>query len=222
MIETRNVAELVLDFSLYPRNEISDATVGLLRDAYQAGASLPPVVIDGASSRIVDGFHRVKMYQSNGVDSVECDVRFYATELDLYIDAVKLNRGHGRAFDRYDINRIALRLQQWGITRELVSEIIRIPVAQIERIRVAETKTGHNVIPLKTGLSHLQDRVLTKRQQGAVERYGGQQATFYARQILSLLENDIYPTTPAFVESMNALTETWLRLREKVQTGIAQ
>jgi len=56
------LADLVLDYELYPRVRLSDMYVAELAEALRSGVVLPPVVVDRASNRVVDGFHRVKAH----------------------------------------------------------------------------------------------------------------------------------------------------------------
>ena len=57
------IAEVVLDFDLYPRSQIDSQHVSSMCEAERAGAEFPPIVIDKKSKRVIDGFHRYTKQQ---------------------------------------------------------------------------------------------------------------------------------------------------------------
>ena len=80
-----NLCDLVLDFSLYPRVSVDSTHVRRLHEAFLSGVTLPFVIVDEKSKRVVDGFHRVTMWkQELSADAeVGVEVRSYKTEADL-------------------------------------------------------------------------------------------------------------------------------------------
>src|SRR5688572_5167258 len=93
------ISDLVLDFNLYPRNDVSSVNVTSLIDAIEMGDPIPPPVVDKSSKRVIDGFHRVNAYKRLAHQEIEVTFREYKNEKDMFADAVRLNRAHGRAFD---------------------------------------------------------------------------------------------------------------------------
>lgn len=185
------LAELVLDFELYPRPEVDAVHVRDLVDALQAGDELPPPIVCAQSKRVVDGFHRVRAQtRVLGPDgSIQVELRDYDDDGALFADAASLNARHGRRLTPYDHRRILAKAQELGRTVADVSEWLRVPVGTLER-RALAGAAGNRVVPLKRTVAHLDKQVLTPEQEKANERAGGMNQLFYINQLLNLLESD--------------------------------
>jgi hypothetical protein len=140
-------AELIEDWSLYPRHAVDAAHVGNLARAYTAEVAIPPPVVDEKSKRIVDGFHRVRAWVRafDATTPMEVELHKYRTQKDLLKDAVERNSSHGRLLDSQDRTRAALLLDRAGFqtieiaqalhtTERRVAEVIaRVVVVDGER-----------------------------------------------------------------------------------------
>lgn len=208
MLIDRNL--IVVDETLYPRRTVLDFRVNRLRDALAIGTKFPPIVIESVTHRLVDGRHRMLAYEAAEIDQVEAVERVYSSEADLFADAVRLNAEHGEPLDYYAIKTAVARLQEFGYSREQIGEVVRLPIARIDSIvkGFAVTESG-DALALKGGLGHLANQSLDKRQQAAVSRYGGGQATFYANQLSLLLMNDLWPKSKSFRGAMEKLVALW-------------
>ena len=105
------IAELVLDFSIYPRMDVDGQHVHYLCEAYRAGVELPPLVIDKKSKRVIDGFHRVRMYQREEDEAFKAPVveKTYPSESAILLDAIRYNASHGRTLTQHDRAHCILR-----------------------------------------------------------------------------------------------------------------
>ena len=213
-----NTADIVLDESIYPRTRVSEFSIRRLVFALQAGARFPPLVIEAGTKRLVDGWHRFGAYREEKIETVSIIDKVYATEGELFADAVRLNIGHGEALDQYCTRNAIIRLTDYGFTREHISEAVRLPLDQIEKIThgfAMDELTG-KPLALKGGLDYLRGRPLSAGQQAMNRHYSGQKATFYARQIRELLERDMWPNrSEKFIHEMDLLTELWLSMRHR-------
>ncbi len=215
MIKNIKVAELVLDFDFYPRNDVSAEHVSRLMDAIKMGVKLPPVIVDAKTKRVVDGFHRTRGYQKLNIEKIPADLREYASDAELYEDAVAANTAHGRPLDSYDLRRIIERMIELGFERGRIEEIVKIPAVKFDSLRRnSAVGASGRIIPLKRGLEHLQHTNLTDKQRHAVEGYGGMNAAFYAGQLTSLLENKMLKATPEVISRLDRILELWQAERE--------
>jgi ParB/Sulfiredoxin domain len=215
------IEKIVVDEAIYPRSSVSDFNVSRLVAALSTGAKLPPIVCEAKTMRIVDGRHRYEAYIKKGLKTIEVTQKVYASEADLFADAVRCNIGHGEPLDSYNVRSAIIRLSEYGYAKEAISEVVRLPLEQIEKIErgyASEQGTGRP-LALKGGLSHLKGTQLTPRQQEINRHYSGGKAVFYARQIADLLENDMWPHTESFAYEMNRLTDLWLERRQKMQAA---
>lgn len=201
-----NVAlrNLVLDDDLYPRQAVDAQHVRALAEALESGATLPPIIVDEATLRIVDGWHRYEaLTRLYGEDAeIEVEARGYTSEADLYADAIRLNASHGRRFSNADHSLIMIRARDLGISTERVGSLVGVPASTLERRFLAATgpvervKTENGVVkrrplvPLKRTLKHLDGQTLTAPQVQANAKAGGMAQSFYSRQLVMLARAD--------------------------------
>jgi hypothetical protein len=208
------VSRIVIDESIYPRSSVSQINVDRLRAALRTGVKLPPLVIEARTNRLVDGRHRHAAFQQESINQCEAIEKVYANDAELFADAIRCNIGHGEPLDHYSIRRAILRLaEEYGYQRETISEIVRLPVPQIEHIEkgfAAKLEDG-KPFAVKGGLPHLAGVSLSAEQREVVKHYSGGKAVFQARQLADLLEHDMWPRKSAsFAAEMNRLTKLWL------------
>lgn len=209
------LAKIKVDETIYPRSGVSEFNVGRLVAALMTGAKLPPLTVEAKTFRLVDGRHRLAAYAKVEVEKAEVTTKVYATEADLFADAVRLNVGHGEPLDNFSVHNAIIRLEAYGWTRERVSEVVRLPVSRIEKIErgFAHTPEGEP-LALKGGLSHLHGQTLTDQQQQTNRHYSGPKATFHLKQLRELLERDMWPQTAMFRAEMDRLVEVWARVNK--------
>lgn len=188
------IAELVEDDAIYPRHVVDDANVARLVRALEAGHVLPPIVAEDVSKRIVDGWHRTRAYYRvlgpTGVADV--DLRHYATEADLILDAIELNAGHGRQLDKMDQARCVLLAERAGIELVRIAAALHQPEQVVVklRLRVADVSPGTpSAVPgteqvvLKRPTLHLAGGHLSDNQAMALASAPGTSYRLLARQL---------------------------------------
>lgn len=166
---TKKVAlsALVQDEALYPRVSIDQTHVQTLAQAIAAGATLPPIVAEDKTLRIVDGVHRrlafLKVHGEEATAPV--DLRKYKSDADLYLAAVALNSSHGRPLSRQDQTRIVLKLREFGVDDKTMSLNLHVPEPVIEKLamRIVFDDAGASV-PAKRGTEYLHGQHLSAGQ----------------------------------------------------------
>lgn len=196
------LAELVLDYTLYPRPSIDSANVTALVAAIEAGATLPEIVVDDKSLRVVDGFHRVAAYRKVFGDdhAIPCQVRNYATDAELFLDAVRLNAAHGRRLTTHDLARSTAIGRKLGATDEQIAYSMGVTSQRFEKL-IAARFTGFKADErpervVKRTVIQLADtgKRLTKDQIGAMPKIGGMSQLYYVNQLHLLIDNDMLDT----------------------------
>ncbi len=198
------LSELVFDFDLYPRAEVDSHHVSVLRAADQAGAVFPPYVIDAASKRVIDGFHRGKKDRmEHGPDcEVECIAKTYRNEGEMFLDAMRYNASHGRALTMYDRARCALRCKKFKLGIVAIAAALGMTPAALQAIgegRTANVRSekdadeGHEVA-LKRTIAHMSGRTISADQQIANGKLSGMQQAFYVNQLIILIESKLLDT----------------------------
>jgi ParB-like chromosome segregation protein Spo0J len=77
---------------------------------------LPPIVVHRATTRVIDGMHRVRAARLRGASHIDA-ILFDGTEHDAFLLAVQLNAVHGLPLSRADRVAAAVRIMsscpQW-------------------------------------------------------------------------------------------------------------
>ena len=207
--------ELIEDFSLYPRSQVDGAHVAQMVHALEAGNILPPIIIDADSKRIVDGFHRVRAWRrASGVGvEVEVEARKYASEKDMYLDAMVLNSRHGKGITGAEQTGAILKAKAFRISVEAIASSLGITqerVASIMENKVASVRQGTTalgrMISLKRSMHHLAGMIITDRQADAMDMLPGQDQALLIRQLCKIIEtNSIDKKNPKVIEGLKAL-----------------
>lgn len=194
MVDTVRVGELVIDYGILPRGGVNFAHVGNLKNAGLAGASFPPMVAERSTKRVVDGLHRYTMYVQLYGEEHDVEVEFcdFADENQLWLAAVEANATHGLAYTAYDRRRILVEAERRGISRDVISSAIKMPIEKADRkletgSAFVKTPVGDRQrVPLRTGLKSLAGRDLNKKQVEA-NRKAGMKAEYYCEALVALL-----------------------------------
>jgi hypothetical protein len=98
------VSEIVQDFSFYFREHTDPQHVRYMRHALESDAEFPPCVVDLKSHKLIDGYHRLAMYQSVKGDDhiVDCIAKSYESDNAMFLDSLRLNRDCKRGITTND------------------------------------------------------------------------------------------------------------------------
>lgn len=204
--QTMPVCDLIEDMAVYPRHAIDNTHVANLALAITSGVTLPPIVAQDKTKRLVDGWHRARAYRRvHGPNHpVQVELVQYKTEADLLLDAVARNSSHGRRLDHIDQARCAIMLERVGVETLKIAAALHVTTARVEQltVRVAKapaesshTVTGSQVVALKRGAAHLAGRKLTKEQVAAHGSLPGTSLTLTARQLEKALRAGLVDLT---------------------------
>jgi len=186
------VSELVLDYDLYPRNNVDSHNVRCIVDAMENEVELPPIVIDKKSKRVVDGFHRTKAAIRHGGPDCEVQVveKSYANESEMFLDAMRYNASHGARLDPCDRARCTIIAERLAIPIDALASALHTSAGKLGDLRNSRTAKGAGglVIPLKRTNRHMAGKRLNKQQEMANERSSGMNQVFYANQLIDLIE----------------------------------
>lgn len=183
-----NAGELVEDFAIYPRNDIDDHYVGQLAEAIRAGATLPPIVADRESHRIIDGFNRRRaVLRACGAQAeIAVLLRTYPDQAAMVTEAIRLNATHGRRLAPFDQIRCISLGERFGISHQELADLLNITQVRLERLGERRSFDG---APLKVTMAHFAGETLTPEQQAFNRKVaGGKPGVWYLRQVIGLLE----------------------------------
>lgn len=203
MSKTIKASMLVEDFTLYPRNQVDDSHINDLVKAIKSGAELPPIIIDRSSKRIVDGFHRFRAFTKLfGPDTdIPAVLKDYASEAELYLDAVRYNAGHGRKLDRHDQTRIVLRLHELQVDDVTIASALHVPEPEVRTLAVRIVyDDGGTAMPQKRGLEHMRGQTLTAGQVAAMKSVRSAEVGRLCIELTKLLDQEMVDYTDPLIE----------------------
>ncbi|KKL28226.1 hypothetical protein LCGC14_2377240, partial [marine sediment metagenome] len=158
-MESIELTELVLDWGLYPRTSLDTTNVRMIVQALEAGETMPPLIVDRTTKKIVDGFHRYHAYLTVLPDNGEVEVEFrdYESTGELFTESLRLNARHGRSLTPLDRANALQRGEEFGLTVEQISGALALTVERataLTKSRSATTPSGEPLM-LKHTLKHL-------------------------------------------------------------------
>lgn len=197
VIETVALSELVEDLEIYPRGSVSMVRVGDLVYAMEAGAQLPPPVIDRDTRKIVDGFHRARAQRKRlGEDgTIDADVQEFADDAAMLLESARLNSVHGQPLGRYDQRVVHIKAKALGVSDEEVAGALNITTTRLLSVSIMEAKAedGGADVPLKQGFKHLGGSYLTREQINEVRKARGAPARAKVGELTRLLRTGLLP-----------------------------
>lgn len=187
-------ASLVLDFGLYPRHQLIGVNLRTLNEALDAGETLPSVIVDRTSKRVIDGFHRVTLALRRDED-IAVEWRTYKDDAAMFLDAVALNARHGVPLEPFDRARCLEIADGFGIGVSTLASALAVNVDVLGALRATRTAFTPKGAPvtIKRSLRHKAGTKLTEKQVKANERSSGWPVSFHANQIVEAIEADLVP-----------------------------
>lgn len=197
---TVKVAELVFDWDLYIRPSIDTSIVRELIEAEQAGEKQEPIVGDRKSRKVIDGWHRCRKELRLHKDDATIEViwKDYKNQGEMLEDSIRLNARRGRRLDKQSHARIAILAKRCKLKIDVVAAAMGVTREYVEgcmeRTAIAPS-TGKSTIgeeiALKRTTLHMAGKKLTKKQVIGNTKAGGHHASYYVRQLLNLIENNL-------------------------------
>lgn len=208
------IVDLVCEEKLYPRIKLGWLTAYQYSQAMKSGSEFPAIVVGSFEGKmyVVDGWHRIEAKKLLKEEYIQATVKTYESFKDMFIDAVKFNATHGRPLSVQEKVRIVELLKQYGIEKEQITEIVKIPFDKIERFSErAIVKPNGTVEYLKsvTAKSGVEDAEQDSFNVRSVESL--------LVQLAELLKSDSF----AFAEKVQGLaTEVYSLLGEKLKLKV--
>lgn len=191
------IAEIVMDYDIYPRSETDPYHVNSMLEAMAAGVEMPPIVIDAKSKRIVDGFHRFKAqrrFDTSGDCAIYAIPMTYKNEAEIISDAIRRNVSHGRALTKHDKAHCLVILERHHLEPTEIASLLNMTteaVGALQTGRIASTMNSRAPVALKRTISHMAGRRLNKEQQEVNTKLSGMDQKFYVRQLLMLIRSNL-------------------------------
>jgi hypothetical protein len=193
MIKKIKISALDIDYSIYPRERMNPYHVEELVEAIKAGVNLPPIRVDKATLKVVDGWHRIEAIRKLEGDKAKIDAELveYGSVADMFQDAIRLNASHGQSLSKMDEAHCLSKAEEFHLEQAVIATLLNITTeraAEIVSNRLAISDTGS--IVLKGSTAHLAGRRLTQEQENYNRNAGGMHQSFYINQVIAMVESD--------------------------------
>ena len=168
----KKLSTLKIDKGLTELRPVNAIFVSRYRQAYRAGADMPPIVIDKKTRRIISGNHRYQaMVEEYGPDhSVDVVEKTFKTERERLEFFVKENATHGNALDGITKKRLSIALAAAGATPEEIASLFNVSVKRVENwgehgaFVVFGNAKKPKLVPMKRGVEVPQGQTISELQ----------------------------------------------------------
>jgi hypothetical protein len=227
---------ILIDETLYPRNQIHWQYIEELLDSLRVGDTLPPVVVGKRDGRyvLIEGRHRYEAHRRKKLTRIAATVA-KEPESQWFRLAVELNTRHGHGLSYQEKLSAGMQLSRMKFSADAISKIIRIPIDEFEKA-VAERGAWSNPEDIKPIVlkAPLVKPLLTKAESGndwkkEAKTVEAQQSSLTGQKVQRLahdltilisqdyVESDNDETIEVLVQLQNALTR-WLEKQKKLVT----
>ena len=100
-------SSIVFDPAIYPRNEWSGRTVERYAEAIATGETLPAIILEETTNRLLDGLHRWKAHQQLGLADIEAEFHQVPDGIPAKLYAASLSARHGDRMTGDDLKAVA-------------------------------------------------------------------------------------------------------------------
>ena len=189
MAELIGLESLIKDYTVYPRDRIVETNVTNMIKALEVGIALPPIVVDRATLRIVDGFHRFEAHRKFFGPDSDIAVEFEEhDDASLFIRAMETNTGHGVSLSQFDKVKCVKKGESFGITRDVIANALGMTRERLEGSITRKTSGDGEI--LKRTVGHFSGKPMTQSQKAFNVKAGGMDQKFYIDQVTALLESN--------------------------------
>jgi len=213
-IATMMAVELVRDWDLWPRFDaagLDGTNVRQMKEFLRAGGSLPAIIVDRISKRLIDGFHRVAALMAVYGDTVEVEVelRDYKNEKEMFVDAIRLNVSQGLKLSQKDKAHAIVKGLKKKISNKALALVLGMRpevYADFKKKRTATTE-DNETLALSHGASELAGKMLTKAQEKYARSASGILPIVHGRILLNALRANCMPLSEEDVVILGELRD---------------
>jgi hypothetical protein len=164
-----------------------------MAESLRAGKTLPPILVEKKTFRVVDGFHRVEAHRrvyGEGAH-IQALMKAWPDEQSMMVEMVECNVGHGRSLTTQDKARCIALLEGTGLVPEQIASALHMTpekVGEMKLERLAQYKM--EPIALKRSTSHFAGTDLSEATHDYNNIAGGHNQSFYVNQVIAMLESE--------------------------------
>lgn len=208
------IAEIMVDETLYPRHKLSDRWIAQLKDAFIAGADIPPIILWEGKNILVDGQHRIEAKRRlEGEEAfINAVYKQFKTKRAMLEFAVSVNAVHGYKLTVWDQVRSLLLLLEMNTPEPEIAKALHVSAERIAKLkeRIKEGP-GDQKVAIKGGNKKLQDSKKLTEAQVAFEvgARSGMPLAYHLHQVIGALKAGIVEFDEKTVGLFDELIEAY-------------
>lgn len=213
---TMNIADIILDYNIYPRHEVEQLRVNEYCNSLKAGAKFPPVIICSDTKRVADGFHRVSMYKKCKVEEIEVEKVKFNDEPELIWWSINWNAQHGLKLTRYDQTRCLNIGREYGLSDDRIAQALCMTVDKIysmEKARVRINEDTGKPVEVKKVIANITTTTVSQKQVDVQKPFNAMGADYQIKRAIDVLKHNLLPyneTTSELVKELHASCKAWI------------
>ena len=151
-------------------NELDTDHVAYLEALVKGGAQLAPITIT-PDNEIIDGRHRLRVYQDLSYDTIHCEVIAGKTRMEYQAFALKANSGGAKPPNRADLTFVLTQLQKAGGTDAAIFALLSPPYPKkVIKEQLDWNRSNERLLKFRAALKLRNEEDLTFKQ--VAERTG--------------------------------------------------
>lgn len=149
-MKTMKASDVVINHTLYPRGCVDRNNVSNIMMAMEAGAEIPPIIVEAKTLRCVDGVHRVTAVLEKDKDGeIKVIEKKYASDKEFFLDAMRYNCGRGLDLDSGDKTHCLAIAERLRLSVKLVAGALRMPLKVLKGMKLAVPENGGKLTTAK-------------------------------------------------------------------------
>jgi len=207
------ISVLNRNYNIYPREELDKYNVIRLRNAIEAGAELPPVIVDTKTKMVIDGFHRIEVIRLiSGPDGeIEVEYRDYNNLGEMFIDAVRCNSIQGQTLSPEDIERTFEVAKVLDVRPAYLASALSMTAARVKSFDASRIDASISLQDPGIQRARSVDTAVVEPAP-YIKFKPNKSHRFYIRQVLKMFKENTVDMTDA--DLIDMLTELYLILKE--------
>jgi len=222
--KTVKVGKLICDFTLWPRdrgNSLDGSNLKRIKDALRAGIELPPVIVNRADNRVIDGFHRTHgTLAVLGPDApIKVTYRDYSSEADMFADSLYFNASQGLTLSAKDRVFAFHKARKYKMPPAKIGYLLGMKPEEVQefvRKRTAYAEDG-SPVALPGGAAELAGKTLTRDQEERIRGINGVKASVNAKILLNELSAGAYASSVGFRDLLVTLRDKIDQILSKME-----
>lgn len=131
---TVRIGDIIFNYDYQLRKETPSFHIARYAEAMRSGHIFPEITIDSSTMEILDGFTRVKAYQTFKNPDMQIPAKFikFKNEKEKFLFIADENSKHGNPYGTWEKKNIILQLTKNGASTNEISDVLGIAISKVK------------------------------------------------------------------------------------------